>query len=253
MRNNKYELGFLSAIVLACVSLLSPAAADTKIGVVDTNKVFNDSLYIKAQLASLDTFQKEQADLLQQKLASLAYGMLLTDQELADYRQITAKPEADRSPAELEKIKNLQSLSDARTQEMERLQQATGQPTPEQKARLAELNLLYQACTLRQDEAQKTYDTIQGDLDKKRTDVNDNLMKELDQAIAAVAQNENLGIVLQKSLVVPMGQDNQEVPFCLYVNPLNDMTDPVLKALEAAHASPAEAPQSSPQEAPKTP
>lgn len=244
----KDRLGLACAAIaaVACTLLLPGMAAAAKVGVVDINKVSEDSTYFKGELAALDALRQEKGAALDQQLGSLHYDLLLTDGELETYRQLTSKSE--NTPEEQQRLQALEGLNTSRRQELQDLMRVQSDPssqlTQEQQARLSELNPVYQAALQRRAEAQKIYNDAQTEIANKEEEVRNRLWDEMSKAIESLAQEQKLEVVLQKSVLIPSAQGNQEVAvaLCLYVEPRSDLTEAVIKAVDAAHstATPAE-------------
>lgn len=235
----KHRLGLACAAMaaMACTLLLPGVAGAARVGVVDINKVSQDSTYFKAELTALDALLQEKQTTRDQQVDSLHFDLLLTDGELDTYRQLTAK--AQNTSEEQQRLQALQGLNTSRRQELQDLlprRSDTANPlTEEQQARLSELNPIYQAALKRQAEAQKIYNDADTEIAGKTEEVRSRLLDELSKVIESLAKAGRLEVVLQKSISLPSAQGDQNVPLCLYVDPQSDLTQAVIKAIDAAH------------------
>lgn len=202
----------VAGVILSTFLVGSALAAETSnLGTVDVEKAFNG--YKKKQQLDQDlaAFVEE----LRQKLELRQTHRLLDKEEFSQLEELKGKSKA--TDAEGKKIEEIEGLSREREKELQTLQQKVG-PTDEEKARLIAL----------QDQAKKSDEELKGtekeferEVNKRRIDLSQEVMGEVEAAVAAVAKQKGLDVVFNKSL--------GELGFIIYSSV--DITEDVLKRL----------------------
>ena len=174
--------------------------AKSEVGVVDWDKV----------LASFTAYQaalKQHEDFTAQRQAQLTFRFqtrMLGDAEIKEceeLRKLAAPTEEQKK-----RLQELLAVSDTREQELESLK-ANASPTPEQSKRIQELQPVSDAGT-------KALEELRAKLKQEVADEFNRLMTPLDErlkkAIAVVAGELKLGVVLNKGDVLFGGEDITE-------------------------------------------
>lgn len=207
----------VSALVLGILATGTAApAADAKsvaqvFGTCDVEQAFNSYEKKKVLEAELQTYY----DQAKAKLELRQANKLLTDAEFTQLADLKSK--AKPLDADTKKIEEITNTSKQREQEFQGLQQKTS-PTDPEKTRLLEL----QDQIKKADQAIKDDETkYQADLNKKRVELSQQVMLDVNTAIGAVAKEKGLAIVFNKSVAEPS--------LIIYSN--LDITEEVLKKL----------------------
>jgi Skp family chaperone for outer membrane proteins len=207
----------VSGLVLGVLATGSAApAADAKsvlqvFGTVDVEQAFNGYGKKKQLEQELVTYY----DQAKAKLELRQGNKLLADAEFTELADLKIKPKPVE--ADTKRIEELTNLSKQREQEFQALQQKVS-PSDAEKARLNEL----QAQIKKAEAALKDDETkYQDDLNKKRVELSQQVMLEVNTVVAAVAKEKGLAIVFNKSASEPS--------MIIYSN--LDITEDVLKKL----------------------
>lgn len=212
--------GILAALIVSLIlGILSgnaafPAdakAATSAIGSADANTLFNEYDKRKQSYQELETLQAK----LEAQLELRNGNRLLTDEEFKTLVDLETKPQ--KQEADKQKIEELRALSKQRDQELQALQQKQD-ATEEEKAKRRELeNRLKNVNEILQQDKGK----FEKELNTKFLEVNEEVTKDIEAAVAAVAKDKGLAIVFNKSFGA--------AEFVLYSSV--DITDAVLKKL----------------------
>ena len=212
--------GILAALIVSLIlGILSGNAAfpaDAKlatsaIGSADANTLFTEYDKRKQSYQELETLQAK----LEAQLELRNGNRLLTDEEFKTLLDLEAKPQ--KQDADKQKIEELRALSKQRDQELQALQQKQD-ATEEEKAKRRELENRLKSVNeaLQQDKGK-----FEKELNTKFLEVNQEVTKDIEAAVAAVAKDEGLAIIFNKSFGA--------AEFVLYSSV--DITDDVLKKL----------------------
>lgn len=185
-------VGLIGSVVWA-----APAATETKIAVVDTQKVYKEAPRIRQYQEQLDAFKQ----LLTSKLDIRSQNWMLDETELQEL--ITLKTKDKPNDAENARIKALTDGERAKDDELKALQQTTT-PTDQQKARLKELMDLQQKSKDTANATLKDYDV---QYQSKTTELMTKADSEIQAAVAKVAESKGYTLVFDKAVVMLGGTD----------------------------------------------
>jgi Skp family chaperone for outer membrane proteins len=203
-------LAVLAAAFGSAFAAAVPQAAPV-FGSVNLDKVL--SSYDKKQTydQQLQAYQAQ----LEQRLELRGTNKLLTTEEFNQLADLIAK--ANPADTDKNKIEELQNLAKQRDQEYQSLQQKPN-ATDAEKAQLKDLQAKIDKAAAEFDDSKAKSES---DLSKKYNELSEQLTKEVEAAVAAVAKEKNLAMVFSKSL----GRTE------LVVYSSNDITDDVIKKL----------------------
>lgn len=215
LSNRRILAPIVLAMFLGILATGIALAADTKaeFASIDLEKAFDG--YTKK--VTLETQLAAEFAQVKQWFELRGDNKLLTDEEFNKLATLTGKT----APTDADKkdIQALKDLSKQRVQEFTTLQQKTS-PTDVEKARLNELNAMGAKveATIKDEVTKK-----QDDLNKKRADLSQQVMKDVQAMVETVAKDKGLVMVFNKSV------GDSGLNLVLYCN--LDITDEVLKRL----------------------
>jgi Skp family chaperone for outer membrane proteins len=193
------RIAWTLAICVAAVSLATCvwAAAEIKIGIVDTERAYKDAPRIKHYTEDLNKLRQSLAT----KLDIRSQNMMLDENEIKELIELKTKDNpSDKDKA---RIKELEDIERARDAELKALQE-TKEPNEQQKARQKVLS----------DMQQKSKDTgsalardYEGQLQSKMQELNTKAENDLREAINKVAQAKAITVVIAKEAVLFGGID----------------------------------------------
>lgn len=186
----------LALTALVALTALSTAAASgvdvTKCGVVDMDRVAAEYREMRLLDQQFQDFQRDLDRQLQEKHKT----RVLTDAERQEYLDLSAM--AAPTAARDERLKELEELSNEREQKLLALRDKNN-CTEQEASDLAELEKLY-------DERMRELASLQAELQARRRakfeELTSLLEDNLDNAVKAVAAEQQLTIVLRKSAVL---------------------------------------------------
>lgn len=187
----------LAFVITAIVGITAAVAADEKIGVVDTARVYKDAPRIKKYSEELNLFRQN----LEAKLNIRNQNRMLEENEIKEL--IDLKQKANATDNDKARIKQLEDTERARDNELKTLQE-TQNLDDAKKARLKLLQDMQQASNNKGAELTKDYED---QLSSKMIELNANVEKELLDAIRVVATAKGLSVVVAKEAVYFGGID----------------------------------------------
>ena len=190
----------IASVIALGAALVFPASAvekDAKVGVLDTQKLFNDAPRIKQYKEELDTARQS----LISKLDIRSKNLLLNEAEIKELIDIKTKITAtDKDKARIKELEDVQSARDA-----EKNQLAQTNPLSEvQKARMKELQDMQQNAKTTGESLEKDYNS---QLQNKAQELDDKVKADINEAIKKVAETSNYYLVLDKSAALYGGID----------------------------------------------
>ena len=188
----------LSIAITALIGVSAAVAADeSKIGVVDTARVYKDAPRIKKYTEDLNVFRQN----LGAKLDIRNQNRMLDENEVKELIDLKLKENAtDKDKA---RLKELEDTERARDAELKTLQE-TKEPDDAKKTRLKQLQDMQQSSNVKGNELAKDYDE---QLSNKMLELNNNAEKEVRDAIKVVAEAKGLTLVIAKEAVLFGGID----------------------------------------------
>ncbi|MHB9035294.1 MAG: OmpH/Skp family outer membrane protein [Armatimonadota bacterium] len=195
------RMAWALAITVVGVGFFGTAAMaadqDMKIGIVDGEKVYTNAPRVKQYTEELNAFKQSLAE----KLDVRSQNMMLNEAEIQEL--ITLKTKKQRTPDEDAKIKAIEDVERGRDADYKTLQ-GTKEPTADQKAKLKELQDMQQKSKDTGNALAKDYD---GQLQSKMQELNGKAEVEVREAIAKVAAEKSIQVVLAKEAVLFGGTD----------------------------------------------
>lgn len=194
-----------AALLASRPAITAPArgAGDTviSVGYVDVQKVLQDSPAAVNARKNAEALKTQ----LQGRLASQSTYIFLTEAEQNELQALQEKEKAtDKDKA---RIADLQKKSESAEAEYRTLQQKAGASDAE-KARLAELAGMR---TRNMGRLQQAQQRAQEELDKKASDLMEDLQGRILKAVEAVATDEKLSMVVDKQARLYGGRDITEM------------------------------------------
>jgi len=184
----------LITLILGLGLLTSGAFAQGAIGVVDTQAVESGYDKLNDQLMALQTeVQAKQAE-----MEALGQYLLLPDAEWAEAKSLLSKPLAERTEAELARIGVLKGQMDKIQGEWRQL--SAKQPlTPEEKTQFDAVNARGSARSAEMGQMETSYNAI---FKERAQTIFTNARTQILAAVAQVAQQQQMGIVLERGAVL---------------------------------------------------
>ena len=173
------------------------AAQETKIGVVDTARVFKDAPRIKKYNDEYIKFRQS----LGAKLDIRSQNRMLDENEVKEL--VDLKLNENATDKDKTRIKELEDAERARDAELKALQE-TKEPDEAKKARLKQLQDMQQISNTKGNELAKSYDE---QLATRMQELNNNAEVEMRDAIKKVAEAKALTLVVAKEAVLFGGID----------------------------------------------
>lgn len=205
-------LGFVLSVITGGYAV---AAADTKavptFGVVDVAKVFDG--YDKKKTASQEFAAEGQK--LQEKLQLRQINRMLSNGEFDQFMELKTKVSLNDN--DKKKMDDLLATTKSREQELQTLQQKQNS-TDAEKVRLNELQDM---ANKGEDATKLEAEKLQAQFAQKQDDMTQKLLGDIEKAVAAVAKDKGLAMVLNKNV--------NGAPFVLFATV--DVTDEVLNKL----------------------
>ncbi len=205
----------LITLILGLGLLTTGAFAQGAIGVVDTQAVESGYDKLNDQLMALQTeVQAKQAE-----MEALGGYLLLPDAEWAELKALLTKPLAERTEAELGRIGAL--AQQMNTIQGEWRQLTAKQPatmTPEEKTNFDAINARGSTRSAEMGQMETSYNAI---FKERAQTIFTNARTQILAAVAQVAQQQQMSIVVERGAVLYGG---------------TDITDPVMKFINDAYA-----------------
>lgn len=211
-RHNTYQLlGWLVAIAIGATMLASGfVQAQEKSGVVDLNRVIQESDLGKSNTTKLNNALKLRRDLID----FLTTYMVLTTEQAETLRQLTLKDaQTDADKAQIEKIKKDVMESDKKRQEL----MAKTTLTDSDRQLLQDYS---QRARINEERAANWDKDFSADLNDLRDKLQQDTINQAKTSLGTVAKGQGFTIIYE-STVAPFG--------------VNDVTDATIKALNARH------------------
>ncbi len=186
-------LALMALVACTAVSMAAASGVDvTKCGVVDMDRVAAEYREMRVLDQQFQDFQRD----LDRQLQETHKTRVLTDAERQEYLDLSAM--AAPTEARQARLKELEELSNQREQRLLELREKSN-CTEEEASELEEVDKLY-------DERMRELASLQAELQARRRAKFDELTslleENLDQAVKAVAAEQQLTIVLRKSAVL---------------------------------------------------
>ena len=201
------QLAWLSAVVvLGGIAAVGFQGGGDKFGIVDVEKVFNDSSFAKTQTDSLRTMGEARQKVLQ----FVATNRTITEAQATKFKDLSLKANVSATEqAEIDRIK-----SDVRTSEQKFSALSTKpNPTAQEKAEFEELNKRRDASDAMLTTWQQSFMT---EVEDRRASLRGEALEKVRQAIAKVAREQGCTVVF----------DSQVAPYAA-----NNLTDAAVKAM----------------------
>lgn len=193
-----------AAALIACAMVASPAAPAAlaqerapRLGVVDMSKVFDGYKQFQESEKTYQEFMRAR----QAEFVERTSLRLLGEDELKEYQNLKAViAPSDEQKQRMEQLKEM-----ARTRDMElKGLQVVSNPTEENKRRTAELQELARK---RDDELSQLQKRMGEEISQRNKELSDNLNHQIETALAAVAKDKQIDVVLTKEVVLYGGRD----------------------------------------------
>jgi len=190
-------LALAAAMVVITLSAGWAAAAKSEVGVIEWDRVLEGYTAYKDAAQQQAQFQSAREKILQDRMQT----RMLTEAELKEYNDL--RKQAAPTEAQTKRMQELAAISDTLDKELADLT-ALATRTPEQEKRMAELTKL-------RDDGQAAVTNLRAQLIKEVQDESTRLMQplqdRLNKAIADVAAQNKLTVVLEKGSVLFGGED----------------------------------------------
>jgi outer membrane protein len=214
--------GLFAAIILVGLSATLAAAADIKMAVVDIDSVSSQYKDLTDKQAELGAWVKEKRDY----LAAMQDFMFVSGEEFQEASRIYQVAKAQWSDAQKKREPELRTVSGNNEKKFLDLQAKPGR-TAEEQNQFNTLRDIFQA-------RDRDLKAISAEFDKqlkaKREEVQGKLVQSVRKVIEKVAGEKGYQLVIDKSAVY------------FVAAPVDDITDEVLKSLNAGGAAPAATP-----------
>lgn len=204
----RYMGWIVAAALIAAAITTGFQGSTTKLGIIDASKVLNDSEYVKTQADGLKALVQARQDMVQFVQSYPTF----TVQQATSFHDLSLKPVPTAADtAAITKIKTDVQASNKRLKEL----QTKANPTA---AEQTELNQLSQEVQTTSDMLQRWTQDAQTEIDGKRQDLQKDGRDKVKDAIKQVAKDQGYTVVFISDFA-PYGA--------------NDLTDPVLKAMNS--------------------
>jgi Skp family chaperone for outer membrane proteins len=198
---------------LVLLALLIPAALaqaqEPRVGVVDMAKVLEGYKEFQDSDQQYKTFLAERQQQLQERMAV----RLLSEEELKEYQNLKAVA----APADEQKkrLEQLRAVAETRENELNTLSRLPS-PSEEEKKRLSDLKAVADKSSAEIEQLQKR---LSDEINARNKELSEKLNQKIEAALAAVAKDKRVDLILAKDAVLYGGRD---------------LTDEVLTKLNAA-------------------
>jgi Skp family chaperone for outer membrane proteins len=208
MKTNK--TGWIAAAVLAGGMLVAGfQGGKDKTGIVDVEKVFNDSTFAKSQSENL----RNMGEARQSVLVFVNQYRTMKTEDATKFRDLTIKatPLSEAEKAELERIKREAQAAETKYRELS----TKAGPTQDELKTITDLNTRKDA---NGDLLQQWQQDFTAEVQAKQQTLRGEALTKVKQAIGKVAREQGYSMIF----------DSQMVPYSA-----NDLTDETLKAMNA--------------------
>jgi len=187
-------------MLLALAALVAPAAAQEsapRIGVVDMPKVLDGYNEFKDLDQQYKAFLAERQQQLQERMAV----RLLSKDELKEYQNLKAT--AAPSEQQKQRMEELRKVAEARENELATLSRLPNL-TENEKKRLSDLNATADGSAAEVEQLQKR---LSDEIGARNKELSDKLQKKIEAALAAIAKEKRVDVILAKEAVLYGGRD----------------------------------------------